>query len=63
MKDWRNLKVGDKLRWFGSEFDGSWDRPCTVVEIKDWCVIAECDGMELTIDDCFESMFKREKVK
>ena len=59
LKDWRSLKVGDKIRWYGKEFDGSWDLPCKVIEIKSDCVIADWDGVKLPIDDWSMDQFKR----
>jgi len=58
LRNWRNLKVGDRIRWYGTEFDGSWDEPCTVKEIRNDCILADCDGLTLTIDDWSMDQFK-----
>ena len=47
IRDWKSLNVGDCIRWYGKEFDGSWDEPCTVKEKYEDHLIADCDGIEL----------------
>lgn len=59
LKDWRNLKVGEKVHFYGRDFDGCWDFVCTVIEIKKDCVLADSEGMTLTIDDWSMNMFRR----
>ena len=59
IRDWKSLNVGDCIRWYGKEFDGSWDEPCTIKEKFENHLIADCDGIELWIDDWSASQFKK----
>lgn len=55
---WRNYRVGDNLRYFGEEFDGKWDLPCTVTDVFNDHAIADYEGTKLWIDDMSAHMFR-----
>jgi len=59
LKNWRTLKVGDTVHFYGKEFDGAWDDICTVIEVKDDCVLVDDNGITLTIEDWSMDMFRK----
>ena len=56
---WKDLKVGQRLRYVADEFDGKFECECTVSEVNDEYAIAHSDDrlLVLTIDDDTEHMF------
>lgn len=59
MKDWRNLKVGDKATWTTKEFDGKAKATGTITEVSEDHAILTAEGMNLWIDDDTAEDFKR----
>jgi len=59
LQDWRVLEIGDIVHFYGSEFDGTWDDVCTIIEINDDCIIADDNGIRLVIDNWSMDMFRK----
>ena len=59
MINWRKLKVNDKLIYHVDEFDcvRPIDYDATVTKVESDHIIAECEGMNLWIDDFNSDMF------
>ena len=53
-------EIGDKLEFYGEEFDGKFCIPCVVTEVHDDHCIAKGDGMTLWIDDGNAYLFRKE---
>ena len=57
--NWQLWNVGDKVRYFGTEFDGSFEFFGVITKKFDDHLIAESEGMTLWIDDFSADMFER----
>ena len=58
MKDWRNLKTGDRVIYHTEEFDGSITETGNITEVHEDHAILRVNGMNLWIDDNTEYLFK-----
>lgn len=55
---WTKMNVGDRVRYYISEFDGVYSEMCTVTNVeKDHAIALTDDGLSLWVDgnneDCF----------
>ena len=59
LRNWRSLRVGDRVHYYGKDFDGEWDYICTIIIIDKDHAIAEWDGVKLYLDDETADLFRR----
>ena len=59
LKNWRNLIVGDKVHYYGEDFDGEWDYICEIIRVDEEFAIAEWDGVRLYLDDETADLFRK----
>ena len=55
--DWKNLKLGDPILYYGQEFDGKFSFNGYVEKIFEDHVIVKADGMDLWLDDDTKDLF------
>ncbi len=58
LRNWRSLKVGDRVHYYGEDFDGKWDYICEIIRVDEDCAIAEWDDVKLHIDDETADLFR-----
>jgi len=61
VKDWKQLRLGESVIYYGKEFDGVFKEEGYVNEISDNHIIVKANGMNLWLDDDTESLFFRRK--
>ena len=59
MKDWKKLKIGDPILFYGNEFDGTFKEEGLVNQIYTDHIIVKANGMNLWLDDNTEDLFFR----
>ena len=63
LRNWRTLKVGDKVHYYGKDFDGEWDYICEIVKVDKDFVIVEWDEIRLYLDDETKDLFRADNYK
>lgn len=59
MREWRNLKVGDRVSFHYNEFDGSGVLHGRVSEVSDTRAIVRIWGSDYWLDDDNKQMFSK----
>lgn len=60
MRNWRGLKIGDKVRFIWDDFDGHGEKICVVIEVtRDRVLAKPADEPPYWIDDDTAYMFRR----
>lgn len=58
LKNWREQKIGNKVRYTWNEFDGCGSEVCEVTSVDDVRLIASHNGLNYWCDDDTMEMFE-----